>query len=104
MADAPKTDSPRLPPGLIVLLAVVFVNMVGFGVVVPLLPFFAKSLNAEPWQIEAHHVGKVIRLGDETLDSVAGGRRVHRRSLIPVLAIEGSPFVHASTLAGRRRL
>jgi DHA1 family tetracycline resistance protein-like MFS transporter len=51
MADAPKTDSQRLPSGLIVLLAVVFVNMVGFGVVVPLLPFFARSMNADPWQI-----------------------------------------------------
>lgn len=51
MAEAPKNDGKTLPPGLIVLLAVVFVNMVGFGVVVPLLPFFARSLNAPEWQI-----------------------------------------------------
>jgi MFS family permease len=38
-------------PGLWVLLLTVFVNLVGFGVIVPLLPFFAESLNAEPWQI-----------------------------------------------------
>jgi multidrug resistance protein len=38
-------------PGLWVLLLTVFINLVGFGVIVPLLPFFAESLQAEPWQI-----------------------------------------------------
>lgn len=38
-------------PTLAVLFAVVFINLVGFGLVVPLLPFFARSLQAEPWQI-----------------------------------------------------
>ncbi len=38
-------------PALAVLFAVVFINLVGFGLVVPLLPFFAQSLNAEAWQI-----------------------------------------------------
>ncbi|WP_313576382.1 MFS transporter [Brevundimonas sp.] len=38
-------------PTLAVLFAVVFINLVGFGLVVPLLPFFAQSLQAEPWQI-----------------------------------------------------
>ena len=42
---APKT------PALAVLFLVVFINLVGFGLVVPLLPFFARSLNAEAWQI-----------------------------------------------------
>lgn len=41
----------KFPPALIALLAVVFINLVGFGVVVPLLPFFARSLNAPEWQI-----------------------------------------------------
>ncbi|WP_029416076.1 MFS transporter [Brevundimonas bacteroides] len=36
---------------LIVLFAIVFINLVGFGLVVPLLPFFGDSLNAEPWQV-----------------------------------------------------
>ncbi|WP_181404590.1 MFS transporter [Asticcacaulis tiandongensis] len=36
---------------LSVMLAVVFVNLVGFGLVVPLLPFFAKSLEAQIWQV-----------------------------------------------------
>ena len=33
------------------LFLIVFINLVGFGLVVPLLPFFAQSLNAEAWQI-----------------------------------------------------
>jgi len=36
---------------LAVLLLVVFVNLVGFGVVIPLLPFYAKAMNADPWQV-----------------------------------------------------
>ncbi|MBO9544889.1 MFS transporter [Caulobacter sp.] len=36
---------------LVVLLLVVFINLVGFGVVIPLLPFYAKSMNAAPWQV-----------------------------------------------------
>lgn len=49
----PNTPSPVAPKAsaLAVLFAVVFINLVGFGLVVPLLPFFAQSLNAEPWQI-----------------------------------------------------
>lgn len=38
-------------PALAVLFAVVFINLVGFGLVVPLLPFFAQTLDASPWQI-----------------------------------------------------
>lgn len=36
---------------LAAMLAVVFVNLIGFGIIVPLMPFFASSLNAEPWQV-----------------------------------------------------
>lgn len=36
---------------LAVLFAVVFINLVGFGLVVPLLPFFGQSLKAAPWEI-----------------------------------------------------
>jgi DHA1 family tetracycline resistance protein-like MFS transporter len=47
------TDPKARPMGLAlaVLFAVVFLNLVGFGIVVPLLPFFAKSLHAEAWQV-----------------------------------------------------
>jgi MFS transporter, DHA1 family, tetracycline resistance protein len=42
---------PLKTPALVVLFATVFINLVGFGLVVPLLPFFARSLNAEAWQV-----------------------------------------------------
>jgi MFS family permease len=38
-------------PSLWILLLTVFVNLVGFGLIVPLLPFFAEALAAEPWQV-----------------------------------------------------
>jgi MFS family permease len=48
----PSTPSPRVKaPALAVLFATVFINLVGFGLVVPLLPFFAQTLNADAWQI-----------------------------------------------------
>ncbi|SPU55577.1 Tetracycline resistance protein, class C [Brevundimonas vesicularis] len=48
----PRTTPPKLKtPALAVLFAAVFINLVGFGLVVPLLPFFAQSLKAEAWQI-----------------------------------------------------
>ena len=46
-APAPKPKAPALA----MLFLIVFINLVGFGLVVPLLPFFAQSLDAEPWQI-----------------------------------------------------
>ena len=33
------------------LIAVIFINMLGFGIIVPLLPFYANSFNAPAWQI-----------------------------------------------------
>lgn len=33
------------------LISVIFINMLGFGIVVPLLPFYAKSFDAPAWQI-----------------------------------------------------
>jgi DHA1 family tetracycline resistance protein-like MFS transporter len=33
------------------LLAVLFINLLGFGIVVPLLPFYAKSFHATSWQM-----------------------------------------------------
>jgi len=36
---------------LAAMFAVVFVNLVGFGIVVPLIPFFAQKLGAQPWQV-----------------------------------------------------
>lgn len=55
MTAAPPVSAPADPKtsrgALAVLFLVVFINLVGFGLVVPLLPFFGKSLNAEPWQV-----------------------------------------------------
>jgi DHA1 family tetracycline resistance protein-like MFS transporter len=45
--SAPAGDS----RALYVLLTVVFINMAGFGVVIPLLPFYAKSFGAPEWQV-----------------------------------------------------
>lgn len=39
------------PAALPTLLFVVFMNLLGFGMVIPLLPFFAQSFHAAPWQI-----------------------------------------------------
>jgi MFS transporter, DHA1 family, tetracycline resistance protein len=33
------------------LVSVMFINMLGFGIVIPLLPFYAESFDAAPWQI-----------------------------------------------------
>ena len=36
---------------LTILLTVMFVNMIGFGIIVPLLPFYAESFKAASWQV-----------------------------------------------------
>ncbi len=51
MTATPTTPPKLKTPALAVLFATVFINLVGFGLVVPLLPFFAQSLQAEAWQI-----------------------------------------------------
>jgi MFS transporter, DHA1 family, tetracycline resistance protein len=38
-------------PALAVLLLVVFVNLVGFGILLPLLPYYAQSFDAPAWQV-----------------------------------------------------
>lgn len=45
------SDPANSPRALAVLLLVVFINLVGFGVVIPLLPFYAKAMHAAPWQV-----------------------------------------------------
>jgi MFS family permease len=54
MPDSPSVSAPadhNDRRALIVLFAIVFINLVGFGLVVPLLPFFGESLKAEAWQV-----------------------------------------------------
>lgn len=48
MSPAAETSDRR---ALFILLFVVFLNIAGFGLVIPLLPFFGKALDAPPWQI-----------------------------------------------------
>ncbi|QYC10292.1 MFS transporter [Brevundimonas nasdae] len=51
MISSSKTPPAAGGAALAVMFSVVFINLVGFGLVVPLLPFFAQSLKAEAWQI-----------------------------------------------------
>jgi len=53
MSDA-ADDPPPQPvsaAALPTLLSVMFINLLGFGIIVPLLPFYAKSFQAPPWQV-----------------------------------------------------
>lgn len=51
-AVASPPDKPAVgPAALPTLLFVVFMNLLGFGMVIPLLPFYAQSFHAAPWQI-----------------------------------------------------
>lgn len=52
MSDStPQRVTTSSPLAAASLIAVIFINMLGFGIVVPLLPFYAKSFNAPAWQI-----------------------------------------------------
>jgi MFS family permease len=46
---SPRADHPTLAAASV--MVVVFLNLLGFGIIVPLLPFYAQSFNAEPWEI-----------------------------------------------------
>ena len=46
-----STGGRRSAAALYTLLSVMFINMLGFGVIVPFLPFYAASFHATPWQI-----------------------------------------------------
>jgi MFS transporter, DHA1 family, tetracycline resistance protein len=50
-AISPDQAARRSAVALYSLLSVMFINMLGFGIVVPLLPFYAQSFHAQPWQI-----------------------------------------------------
>lgn len=50
----PRRRSPAPPDARLavpVLLLLVFVSLIGFGVVIPLLPFYASVFDAAPWQV-----------------------------------------------------
>jgi MFS family permease len=50
-AQAPTKDSTASSAALPTLLSVIFINLLGFGIIVPLLPFYAKSFQASAWQV-----------------------------------------------------
>src|SRR5919107_1186633 len=47
---APREATPP-PWAALSLIALIFLNMLGFGIVVPLLPFYGKAFDAPAWQI-----------------------------------------------------
>ena len=56
--------SPTSKSALAVLFGVVFINLVGFGIVIPLLPFYGQTLDAPPWQValmfSAYSLGQFV--------------------------------------------
>ena len=49
--DGAGASARQSEAALYTLLSVMFINMMGFGIVVPLLPFYGESFHAQPWQI-----------------------------------------------------
>ena len=49
--EAPPASARRSAAAMYTLLSVMFINILGFGIVVPLLPFYGASFHAPPWQI-----------------------------------------------------
>ena len=62
--SAPAPSAGRSVAAIYTLMSVMFINIMGFGIVVPLLPFYAKSFQAAPWQIalifSAYSLGSFI--------------------------------------------
>ncbi len=50
-AEPDASTGGRSAAALYTLLSVMFINMLGFGVIVPFLPFYAASFHATPWEI-----------------------------------------------------
>lgn len=78
---------------LIVLLTVIFLMIAGFGLVIPLLPFFAQAFDAEPWQVtllfSAFSVGTFL---GETVWGRLSDRIGRRPVLIVTIAMVGVTY------------
>ena len=90
MSEPAKTDA--APPSrwaIAVLLLLVLINMIGFGVVMPLLPFYGALFKAEAWQVTLLFAAFA---GGQFLGELCWGRlsdRIGRRPVI-LLTIFGS--------------
>lgn len=51
MSQSPPREATPPPWAALSLIGIIFLNMLGFGIIVPLLPFYAKSFDAPTWQI-----------------------------------------------------
>ncbi|MGH7022180.1 MAG: MFS transporter [Caulobacteraceae bacterium] len=62
--ESPNAKARRSAAAMYTLLSVMFINILGFGIVVPLLPFYGASFHAAPWQIalifSAYSMGSFI--------------------------------------------
>lgn len=85
-ADPPSQTLPAAPaPGAVpVLLLIVLLSLVGFGVVIPLLPFFASAFHAAPWQVTLLFS---VYSGGQFLGELFWGRLSDRVGRRPVLLV-----------------
>ena len=51
MGETPKTDDKFLTRPLLIVFLTIFIDLVGFGIVIPLLTFFAEEFQASPIDI-----------------------------------------------------
>lgn len=84
---------------LVVLLSVIFLNMAGFGLVIPLLPFFGQAFDAPAWQItlmfSAFSVGQF--LGEPFWGKLSD--RIGRRPVLILTTLGGALAYVALALA-----
>ena len=71
---ADGTADGRGGAALYTLLSVMFINMLGFGVIVPLLPFYGQSFHAPPWAIAL--VFSAYSVGRSSASRSGGGCRI----------------------------
>jgi DHA1 family tetracycline resistance protein-like MFS transporter len=79
---------------MLVLLAVVFINLMGFGILMPILPFYAQSFHAPAWQVT--WVFTAFSIGNFFAEPIWGrlSDRIGRRPiLIATIAASGLGFI-----------
>jgi MFS family permease len=91
------SESQQIPPGraaMAVLLLVVFINLMGFGILMPILPFYAQSFHAPAWQVT--WVFTAFSIGNFFAEPIWGrlSDRIGRRPiLIATIAASGLGFI-----------